>query len=388
LVRSLGLGGAVVVGVSAMIGTGVFAVWQPALERAGRLIVVAVVIAGVVAALNAASTARLAARIPRAGGVYEYGRQQIGRWAGVLAGTVFLIGKTASASAAALTIGLYLWPQQARLVAVMALAVLLALNLRGVVRSVRAAALMVAFVVVVLVVFTAVVGVELMGESSNSTAIEVQTSGMSLLAASALLFVAFAGYARITVLGEEVREPARVIPRAIAISFAIVLALYVAIAITILEVSRRGISIGSAALSDIAQVEVGPWLQASIVVAAVLAAGAVLLSLIAGVGRTLFAMADAGDAPRVFAVVGPRTKVPYRAELAAAGAAALLVSLGGLVVSLSISAIMILTYYAIAHVAALRLPRRPGIGGALVAITPVLGLLGCAALVGALLIVG
>lgn len=388
MVRSLGLGGAVVVGVSAMIGTGVFAVWQPALERAGRLIVVAVVIAGVVAALNAASTARLAARIPRAGGVYEYGRQQIGRWAGVLAGTVFLIGKTASASAAALTIGLYLWPQQARLVAVMALAVLLALNLRGVVRSVRAAALMVAFVVVVLVVFTAVVGVELMGESSNSTAIEVQTSGMSLLAASALLFVAFAGYARITVLGEEVREPARVIPRAIAISFAIVLALYVAIAITILEVSRRGISIGSAALSDIAQVEVGPWLQASIVVAAVLAAGAVLLSLIAGVGRTLFAMADAGDAPRVFAVVGPRTKVPYRAELAAAGAAALLVSLGGLVVSLSISAIMILTYYAIAHVAALRLPRRPGIGGALVAITPVLGLLGCAALVGALLIVG
>lgn len=371
-----------------MIGTGVFAVWQPALERAGRLIVVAVVIAGVVAALNAASTARLAARIPRAGGVYEYGRQQIGRWAGVLAGTVFLIGKTASASAAALTIGLYLWPQQARLVAVMALAVLLALNLRGVVRSVRAAALMVAFVVVVLVVFTAVVGVELIGESSTSTSIEVEMTGMSLLAASALLFVAFAGYARITVLGEEVREPARVIPRAIAISFAIVLALYVAIAITILEVSRRGISIGSAALSDIAQVEVGPWLQASIVVAAVLAAGAVLLSLIAGVGRTLFAMADAGDAPRVFAVVGPRTKVPYRAELAAAGAAALLVSLGGLVVSLSISAIMILTYYAIAHVAALRLPRRPGIGGALVAITPVLGLLGCAALVGALLIVG
>jgi APA family basic amino acid/polyamine antiporter len=388
LVRSLGLGGAVVVGVSAVIGTGVFAVWQPVLERAGRLIVVAVVIAGVVAALNAASTARLAARIPRAGGVYEYGRQQIGRWAGVLAGTVFLIGKTASASAAALTIGLYLWPQQARLVAVMALAVLLALNLRGVVRSVRAAALMVAFVVVVLVVFTAVVGVELMGESSTSTAIEVETSGMSLLAASALLFVAFAGYARITVLGEEVREPARVIPRAIAISFAIVLALYVAIAITVLEVSRRGISIGSAALSDIAQEEVGPWLQASIVVAAVLAAGAVLLSLIAGVGRTLFAMADAGDAPRVFAVVGPRTKVPYRAELAAAGAAALLVSLGGLVVALSISAIMILTYYAIAHVAALRLPRRPGIGGALVAITPVLGLLGCAALVGALLIVG
>lgn len=369
-----------------MVGTGVFAVWQPALGRAGHLIVVAVIVAGIVAALNAASTARLATRIPRAGGVYEYGRQLIGPRTGLLAGTVFLIGKTASAAAAALTIGLYLWPQQFRLVGVTAIAVLLALNLRGVVRSVRVAALMVTIVVAILVVFTAFVGVELDGNAS--AAIPVEASGLSLLAASALIFVAFAGYARITVLGEEVREPARVIPRAIAISFTIVLGLYVLIAITVLEVSRRGISIGPAALSDIARDEVGPWLQTSIVVAAVLAAGAVLLSLIAGVGRTLFAMADAGDAPRVFAAVAPRTKVPYRAELAAAAAAVLLVSLGGLVLALALSASMILTYYAVAHLAALRLPRRPGVRGALVAMTPVLGLLGCVALVGALLLDG
>jgi Amino acid transporters len=139
LARSLGLGGAVTIGVSAMIGTGVFAVWQPALDRAGSWLIAAVLIAAVVAALNATSTARLAARHPEAGGVYAYGRIRVNRFAGVLAGVVFLIGKTASASAAALTIGLYVWPEQSRLVAFVAIAAVLALNLRGVVRSTRVA---------------------------------------------------------------------------------------------------------------------------------------------------------------------------------------------------------------------------------------------------------
>ena len=100
------------VGVSAMVGTGVFAVWQGALERSGRWLVAAVVLAAVVAALNATSTARLAARHPEAGGVYAYGRIYLGRPVGVVAGVVFIVGKTASASAAALTIGLrghHLW---------------------------------------------------------------------------------------------------------------------------------------------------------------------------------------------------------------------------------------------------------------------------------------
>ena len=385
LARSLGLPGAVVIGVSAMVGTGVFAVWQPALARAGAWLIAAVVIAGVVAGLNATSTARLAARFPQAGGVYVYGGIQIGRPAGLLAGVVFVIGKTASAAAAALTIGLYVWPENARLVALVAIALLLALNLCGIARSTRVAGVMVTVVVVILLVFSSLSSVSLVDAPiDNSSAFEANAQGV--LAASALVFVAFAGYARVTVVGEEVRNPARVIPRAVAISFVTVGALYVVVALTVVNAATRGVAIGPAALADIAEAEVGSWLRAAVVIAAVLAAGAVLLSLISGVGRTLFAMADAGDAPRVFAAVGSTTKVPYRAEIAAALGTAILVLAGGLVVTLSISAAMILTYYAISHLAAMRLERPSSVGGTLLALTPYAGLVGCAVLVGAVVV--
>lgn len=373
------------VGVSAMVGTGVFAVWQPALDRAGTWLIVAVVIAGLVASLNATSTARLAARFPRAGGVYAYGRAQLNRPAGVLAGVVFIVGKTASASAAALTIGLYVWPGKAAVVALVAIALVLALNLRGVVRSTRVAAVMVTIVIAILLLFAGLVGTRVVSQP-DVTLPQIETSPVSVLAASALIFVAFAGYARITVLGEEVRNPVRVIPRAVALSFAIVLVVYAIVAVIVTAAVGRGIAIGPAALADIAEFEVGSWLQSGIVIAAVLAAGAVLLSLIAGVGRTLFAMADAGDAPGFFAAVGERTQVPYRAEIAAAIGAVALVLLGGLVLALGISAAMILTYYAISHLAAMRLDRRPGLAGVLLGATPVVGLVGCALLVGALLV--
>ena len=368
-----------------MVGTGVFAVWQPALARAGAWLIAAVVIAGVVAGLNATSTARLAARFPQAGGVYVYGGIQIGRPAGLLAGVVFVIGKTASAAAAALTIGLYVWPENARLVALVAIALLLALNLCGIARSTRVAGVMVTVVVVILLVFSSLSSVSLVDAPiDNSSAFEANAQGV--LAASALVFVAFAGYARVTVVGEEVRNPARVIPRAVAISFVTVGALYVVVALTVVNAATRGVAIGPAALADIAEAEVGSWLRAAVVIAAVLAAGAVLLSLISGVGRTLFAMADAGDAPRVFAAVGSTTKVPYRAEIAAALGTAILVLAGGLVVTLSISAAMILTYYAISHLAAMRLERPSSVGGTLLALTPYAGLVGCAVLVGAVVV--
>ncbi len=377
-----------VVGVSAMVGTGVFAVWQPALQQSGRWLLAALALAAVVAALNATSTARLAARYPEAGGAYAYGRILLGRPAGILAGTVFVIGKTASASAAALTIGLYLWPAHNKEVAIAAIAVALVVNLRGIVRSTRVAGVLVILVFLALLAFAFFVGFGLSNVSAGQAATP-NVSALSVLAASAVIFVAFAGYARITVLGEEVRDPARVIPRAIALSFSIVVALYLVIAVAVLASSERGIAIGPAALADVARAVAGPWLVIVVSIAALLAAGAVLLSLIAGVGRTLFAMADRSDFPRTFAAVGATSRIPVRAEVAAAITAAVLVVFGGLTLALSISAAMILTYYSVAHLAAIRLQRDANAAGRswstrLTASTPYLGLLGCAVLVAAL----
>lgn len=376
LERVLGLPGAVVVGVGAMLGTGVFVAWTPAGDLAGSWLLVALAIAAVVAALNAASTARLAADIPLAGGAYAYGRQAIGRPAGVLAGYVFVIGKSASAGAAALAIGAYAWPGAQRPVALAAIVVVLLLDLRGVVRSVRVTAVMVAIVLVVL----AVLVMTYWTSTTDVVAAPPPTGPGAVLAAAGLLFVAFAGYARVTVLGEEVRRPRWTIPRAVALALAIVLVVYGAVGVTVVA-SGAG---GPAPLESLAASSAGSGVAIAVRVAAVLAAGAALLSLLAGVGRTLFAMADGGDAPRPLAAVGGLggARVPARAEVLAAVLAAAVAMAGGIGFALGLSAVSILTYYGVAHVAAWR--RWPRVGVRLVA---GLGLLGCVAVAGSLLLV-
>ena len=373
--RVLGVRAATVVGLAAMLGTGVFAVWTPAYALAGPWILAGLAIAALVAVLNAVSTVRLARELPESGGAYAYGRAYIGRPAGLIAGYAFVIGKSASAGAAALTIGVYAWPGHERLVGFAAVVVALAIDLRGIVRSVRVSAVLVALVIAVLGILA--VAWWSAGEAGPAPVV-MAPSVVDLLAASGLLFVAFAGYARITVLGEEVRDPARTIPRAVIASFSVVIIVYAVVAATVVAAVANGVTLSTAPLTSIANAVAGEWLAIVVRVGAVIAAGAVLLSLLAGVGRTLFAMAAAGDGPRPLAAVSARTRAPYRAEIVAAILAALVVALGGIGFALGLSAATVMTYYAVAHLASWRRGARW---------VPLAGLALCTALAGALLIV-
>lgn len=382
--RVLGVGGATIVGLGAMLGTGVFAAWTPALGLAGSALLAALALAAVVAALNATSTASLARVLPEAGGAYAYGRAYLSRPAGAVAGYAFVLGKSASAGAAALTIGAYAWPGYDRLIGLAAVAVALVLDLRGIVKSVRVTAVLVAFVLMVLgvLVASAVLGD---GPAAASSRALPEASGAGLVAAAGILFVAFAGYARITVLGEEVRDPARTIPRAMLVSFLIVIAVYAVLALVVLRAVTDGLVLSSAPLESLAASVGSTALEVLVRAGAVVAAGAVLLSLIAGVGRTLFAMGRGGDGPRALSEVRASTGVPARAEVSAAVLAGLVVLVGGIGFALALSAALILTYYGVAHLAVLarvrrgEFPRLLGVGAAL-------GLVGCIAVVSGLLI--
>lgn len=211
LSRRLGVPDAVVVGLGAMLGAGVFVVFAPAAAAAGGSgLLVALALAGFIAYCNATSSARLAARYPESGGSYVYGRERLGPFAGFLAGWGFVVGKTASCAAMALTIGAYLWPGQARLVAVGAVLAVTAVNLRGVTRTVAATKVLVVVVLAVLAL-VAVTGLAA-GEVRLDRLAEGAGPARGVLTAAGLLFFAFAGYARIATLGEEVRDPARTIP--------------------------------------------------------------------------------------------------------------------------------------------------------------------------------
>jgi basic amino acid/polyamine antiporter, APA family len=381
LQRHLGVFDAVVIGLGSMIGAGVFSALAPAARASGSGLLLGLAVAAVVAYCNATSSARLAARYPRSGGTYVYGRERLGDFWGYLAGWGFVVGKTASCAAMALTVGSYVWPGQAHAVAVAAVVSLTAVNYAGVQKS---AWLTRAIVIVVLVVLAAVVTVCLTGGAAEPTRLDVGADATlgGILQAAGLLFFAFAGYARIATLGEEVRDPQRVIPRAIPWALGITLIVYAAVAVAVLAVLGPGLLAGSAApLADAVRVAGVPELAPVVRAGAAVAALGSLLALILGVSRTTLAMARDRHLPHALSAVHPRFAVPHRAELAVGLVVALLAATADVRGAIGFSSFGVLVYYAVANASAWTLgpdegrPRR---------IVPVAGMIGCLAMAFAL----
>ncbi len=356
LARRLGVGDAVVVGLGSMLGAGVFAGLGPAARAAGASLVWGLVLAASVAWCNATSSAQLAAVHPESGGTYVYGRRRLGRHWGVLAGWAFLSGKIASCAAMALTFAAYVAPSAARPLAVAAVAGVAAVNLGGIRRT---AAVTRVVVVLVLGVLAVVVVASLFGGTADLDRLDVRPAGggpRGVLQAGGLLFFAFAGYARIATLGEEVIDPGRTIPRAIPLALGLTLAVYAAVAVSALA------AVGPVALADApaplaAAVAAGELagLVPVVQVGAAVASLGVLLALVAGVGRTLFAMAADGELPRWLATVDGRHRVPARAELVVAGAVVVVVAVADVGEAIGFSSCNVLAYYAITNASALRL---------------------------------
>ncbi len=372
--RRIGLVGATAVGVGSMIGAGLFIAFPTAAHAAGRGIWAALAVAAVVAVCNAWSSARLAARYPSSGGTYVYGRERLGTGWGVLAGAAFVVGKTASLAVMSTAIGRHVWPEHPVVAALVALFVVTLVNLAGVQRSTGA---LVAIVLVVLVVVVVAVLRLLDAPAADDALPTGDVRGV--VEAAGVLFFAFAGYARLATLGGEVRRPERTIPRAIAISVALVAVVYAASLAALLHALGPTLSSAEAPFPEALRDVGAPRLAGLVAVAAVVSAAGALLSLGLGVSRTTYAMARDGHLPRRLAVVGRRSGAPWAAELAtAAAAAALLVTIdvGSTVV---VSSVCVLVYYAVANASAATLPGRAGRAVA------VGGLVGCLALTLALL---
>lgn len=378
--RELGLSDAVVIGAGSMVGAGVFAAWAPAAEAAGTGLLVGLLIAAVVAFCNATSSAQLAAVHPESGGTYVYARRQLGQFWGHLAGWGFVVGKTASCAAMALTVGAYLWPQQQRWVAVASVVAIAAVNLGGLTRTV-------ALTRVLLVVSLAALGAVVAAGWSSPTAdlgrlTPLDGNARDILQSAGLLFFAFAGYARIATLGEEVRDPEITIPKAIPRALGVVLVIYAIVGVTVLAVVPVAMLAESSAPLQLV-VETGRLGGASAItrLGAGLAALGVLLNLVPGVSRTALAMARRHELPHVFAHIDPRRSLPLRAELTVTAVVVVLVVSLDLRSAIGFSGVAVLTYYAITNASALTLNASQRRWPRSVA---VLGLAGCVVLVLAL----
>lgn len=343
LKRELGLGGAVVTGLGSIVGTGAFVAIGVASGRWGDALLLAIPLAALVAVFNGMSSAFLAGRFPVAGGTYEYGYQTLNPWLGFSAGWLFLLAKTASAATAALGVALYLGAEGWWL-PIGAVAAVTAMVLAGLRRS--------AWLNAVLVMVSA--GAIVWFATSSLVAdggLEVPDpgwTGSDLLAAIAFLFVAYTGYGRIATLGEEVKEPEVVIPRAVVITLAIAATLYM-----LVEVGGRAFD-GPFWGAGAGIVEAGGRLVAAGAIAAMLG---VLLNLILGLSRVWLAMGRRRDMPAALARLDQRSE-PTRAIVLAAVLVATLTLIGDIGLAWSFSAMTVLLYYGITNLAALALDRR------------------------------
>ncbi|OBF09365.1 APC family permease [Mycobacterium sp. 852002-10029_SCH5224772] len=374
--RSLGVFDAVVIGLGSMVGAGIFAALGPAARAAGSGLLLGLALAAVVAYCNATSSARLAARYPASGGTYVYGRKRLGDFWGYLAGWGFVVGKTASCAAMALTVGTYVWPEQAHAVAVAAVVALTAVNYAGVQKSAWLTRIIVALVLAVL---AAVIVAAF--SSGRADADQFRLAGATLggvVQAAGLLFFAFAGYARIATLGEEVRDPARTIPRAIPLALAIAMAVYALVAAAALSVlGPTRLADSAAPLVETARAAGTGWLVPLVQAGAAVAALGSLLALILGVSRTTLAMARDHHLPHALAAVHPRFQVPHRAETLIGVVVAILAATADLRDAIGFSSFAVLIYYAVANASALTLGRDEGRPHRAI---PVIGLLGCVVL--------
>ena len=347
-----------------MLGAGVFAAFTPAAQAAGAGLLVGLVVAAFVAFCNASSSAQLAAVYPTSGGTYVYGREQLGHWWGFIAGWGFVVGKTASCAAMALTFAAYAAPAGwERPVAIAAVVLIGGVNYLGVSKTATLARVLVVVTIAALAV----------GVGANvSTGLDfggldlVASGPYAILQSAGLLFFAFAGFARIATMGEEVRDPQRTIPRAILLALGIVVVIYAVVAVVLLgalgpeELASADTPLATGPLASLVRIGAG---------AAALGA---LLGLMAGIGRTTLAMARQGDVPSWLAAVHPRFRVPHRAEAVLTLVVVTLVAFVDLRNAIGFSSFGVLVYYFVANLAALsqranvrRYPRALQVAGAI-----------------------
>lgn len=346
--QKLTLTDAVFIGLAAMLGAGVFVVFGPAASYAGAALPLAILIAAIVAYLNAGSVAQLAKAVTRSGGGYSYARVYISKNFSFLAGSAFLVGKIGSSAAIALTVATYLTPDHVVLTAIGAVVVMTAINLAGINRTALGSKVLATITIAFLLTLV------IAGFALPAAAAQLETgSPIGILSAAALFFFAFAGYARVATLGGEVQNSDRNVARAIWISFAIVLAIYLTLSLILTEKLGSNLAFTVTPLADLAA---KTFLGGEFVwIFAALAGLGSLLALLAGMSRTAAEMALDLELPKPFAK-RLSNNAPVVAELTIAGLVIVLVSTGGILLSLGISSFAVLLYYAITNFAAFRQP--------------------------------
>lgn len=250
LAKDLGLFSALTIGIGTMIGAGIFVLPGQAAAAAGPAVALSFVIGGAIALLTALSASELGTAMPMAGGAYYYVNHALGPLFGSIAGWGNWIGLAFASAFYSLGFGEYL----ATFVPIPAISVgpvglttfqvgaLLAglafvlVNYIGAKETGGVQIIIVSILVAVLTVFSAL-GVLQADLSALQPFFPAETGGVTaLMPATGLIFVSFLGFAQITTVAEELKNPGRNLPLAIIGSVVIVTSMYAIIMLVLMGV--------------------------------------------------------------------------------------------------------------------------------------------------------
>jgi len=361
------------IGIGAIIGAGIFVVTGIGASLAGPALLLSLLISAGIAAFTALSFAELSVRIPKEGGGYEFAHELISPFAGFITGWLWLISNVVVGAVVSLGFAHYFalfFQIPIHVTAVIACILITTINYLGAKDLEVVNNFLVVFKLFILVGFV-VFGIQAIN-AENITSSFLPHGSIGVLQGAAFMFFAFAGFARITVIGEEVQNPKKTIPRAIILALVISTIVYILVSYTAIGlVGYLGLANSGSPLADAARLE-GNAMMLLITLGALAATFSVLLTTLLGTSRVSYAMARNHDLPQFFVKLHPRRNVPYVAILIFGTVMTLFAAFTDLTSAVAISNFASLFYYAIANFAAMKIkkPSYPRI-------VPIIGLFSC-----------
>lgn len=374
----LGLWSATAISVGATIGAGIFVVVGVVAGFAGSALVVSMVLAGIIAFFTALSFAELTAWKPVEGSVYQYTRSLVSPFAGFLTGWMWMVSNTFGGATVSLGFAYYLGGAipglPANLVAAGICLGFTAINFVGIRESAWLNNLLVAINLVVLLFFVVFGFANL--RVSNFLPFSPLNTGV--LYGAFFIFFAYGGFARVAVVAEEVKDAKRIVPRAIMLSLAISMAMYVLVGVVAVGLVGSEVLAGSnSPLAQAISVTGSSLAMQIVLVGGLVATAGVLLTSVLGVSRVAYSMARENDLPHAMSKVHKKFGTPFVSIWIVGGLMALLVLFVDLTHVAAISTFALLFYYAFANVCAFKLKAESRLYPRVV---PLLGLGMCLAL--------
>jgi len=373
LKKTFGLFDAFNIGIGAIIGAGIFVVTGIGASLAGPALLISLLISAGIAAFTALSFAELSILIPKEGGGYEFAHELISPFAGFITGWLWLFSNVVVGAVVSLGFAHYFalfFPIPVHITAVIACIIITTINYLGAKELEVVNNALVVFKLFILVCFV-VFGISAVNQG-NITSSFLPHGSIGILQGAAFMFFAFAGFARITVIGEEVKDPKKTIPRAILLALGVSTIIYLLVSYTAIGlVGYEALANSGSPLADAAHQE-GSIIVLLVSLGALAATFSVLLTTLLGTSRVSFAMARNKDLPKFFNKLHPKRSVPYVAILIFGVIMTLFAAFTDLTSAVAIANFASLFYYAVANYAALKIdkPRYPKI-------IPIIGLLTC-----------